>query len=803
MKITIDNEDGRGPIDYSGAVSAERLISIKRKINAPSVCSVAILAGLHGLQLPARRGRVVVSNDAGVVLFTGYLTTEPVLQYVGQGEAGPVYQAQLTALSDEWVLDKQGSGASGTVNGLALSTSTAEVVGQLTQAAQSGQTSVSGNVSVTSAANPRALGAFAVQPAAGWSTNAASAANATYATYRVLNGSVAVTPAGAVTHSFRDADGTLNLAELSTAHARELANDVTVSGAEEPAAYVQEIFQGDGSTAEFALSEAAFKGTHRTLLEDSFDQSHFDASQWSLSDAGNYLQLTSAGLTMTGGNGFDAQTMLKAVNALEMSGFVLAEMGGVIFGAASSGVLGGFYDGIPMLANCFAGFHVRQSASTTGGVTVVTPVLTGAEVGTVFTPVAGHRYTLRLRLYCAEMQRIPQRYYCMVEGVVQEFGSIAGIGAPMQAVFEILDEGLSSNTPATVLFDTAWNGTPLTVTPAACTFAAVNAVTLYGSIASLRVTRPGSLWVVSTLPNGAQTTRLLGDAGQGADCRAEYGSPAGGAGKLSFFAGREPVANERITVSYRTQRRSVARLADAASIAAEAAAGAGVKVPGVSRWLGEVRAPVARSSADCEAAAEALLAMATSRSAALAGTYAVHNPGEDIWPGDVLEISTASTSNSLMVRAVALESAHAMPELLTYKVAFANDWATEWADGLGLELSEVIASDAQLPIAAASGAGNFAISLQQASIVMLSTTAVQVDAGIAPPAGGGFEVRRRDWAFGASIHTPDLVLRSPVRSFSLPRSAQREVFFVRVYDGSTPPLYSRFSSAFFVNWPAD
>ncbi len=78
---------------------------------------------------------------------------------------------------------------------------------------------------------------------------------------------------------------------------------------------------------------------------------------------------------------------------------------------------------------------------------------------------------------------------------------------------------------------------------------------------------------------------------------------------------------------------------------------------------------------------------------------------------------------------------------------------------------------------------------------------IQIDAGCDPPQGGGFEVRRADWNFGANVDVPDLVLRSPVRDFSIPRAAQVERYYVRMYDASTPPLYSRFSSAVFVDVP--
>ncbi len=61
-------------------------------------------------------------------------------------------------------------------------------------------------------------------------------------------------------------------------------------------------------------------------------------------------------------------------------------------------------------------------------------------------------------------------------------------------------------------------------------------------------------------------------------------------------------------------------------------------------------------------------------------------------------------------------------------------------------------------------------------------------------------MRRRDGAFGAGVDQ-DLVLRSPVRSFSVPREAQVERYYVRMYDGSAPPVFSRLSSAIFTDIP--
>jgi hypothetical protein len=158
-------------------------------------------------------------------------------------------------------------------------------------------------------------------------------------------------------------------------------------------------------------------------------------------------------------------------------------------------------------------------------------------------------------------------------------------------------------------------------------------------------------------------------------------------------------------------------------------------------------------------------------------------------------------TSSLLVRSVTVKDGSSTAEGLDYEIKFANDWATEWADGMGLmglRLSEAIAADAILPPTAASAAGEVLANLQQLTVTSLSETALGLDAGMAPPAGGGFEVRRTDEQFGVGVDAADLVLRSPVRNFSIPRAAQVERIYVRMYEASG--LYSRFSSAVFVNW---
>ena len=773
MKITIDNLDGTGALDYSVVLCADGPLKIARSLNAPSVCSGLLDVGDSALKVPVRRGRVVVEAANGTVLFTGYIATEPEAVYAGMGLKGPVYRYAFSAISDEWLLDKQ----SVPLSGAGLAQTGGQLLTTLTNRVDAGLFTTSGVM------NGASVGVFEPMQTENWSANAGSVASATYAAYRVLGGAVSLQPAGTVTHALRDGDGTLQVAALKTASVKELANDVTVSGEIEPTAYITETFAGEGTTTVFQLSQSPFRpkktANSAQFLTDSFNTSALNTQIWQITDPGAHLGLSAAGLTLTGGNGFDGQTTLTAIDDVELGGTLLIEAGSLQLGGASAGVVCGLYSGAVQSASCFAGYNVRQS----GGSTVVSPFVNGAEVGTVFTLLEGHIYTLRIRLQCVEAQRVLQTYYAMVDGIVQGFGG-GLVAAPMSVVFELQDLGASSNTPATVLYDGG-----VVTSPSSCNFAVANSVQLFGSIGYCRVTQTGSAWVTSTLPRGVKMTRLVGVAGEGVDCTISA------TGKVTFFAGRVPIAGELVTVTYRGQQRAVARLEDAASVATEAAAG----VPGTAQWLGKVLKPVARSSMDCESAALAVLSFSASRAAAAAGTYVAVNP-VDVWPGDVLAVTSGEKTMSVVVRRVDIVDGMACPEVLTYRMAFANDWA----EGLGLTLSEAIAADALLPQKAINSTtpngSNVLANLQQLQVVSATGTALQVDAGMDPPAGGGFEGRRRDGDFGPGVDQ-DLVLRSPVRSFSIPREGQVEHYYVRMYDGSTPPVYSRFSSAVFTDLP--
>jgi hypothetical protein len=782
MMLTIDNLDGRGAVDYSAAIDRSQKVEIIRVLNAPSTAKGMLCLVGSGLAVPVRRARIVMTADAGTLLFTGYLTTEPIEIYAGVASEGHVYRLAFSAVSDEWLLDKQASGAlSGTVLGGAGGAIVKGLLGRLDPS----------RFTTTNVLDGQSAGVLEPVPNASWSAHAGAVADSTYAAYRVLGGAINMAQAGSVTHALNDGDGSLQVAGLRTAAVRELANDVTVTGEIEPTVYWTEVFSGDGTTAIFNLSGQpdAPNAGHAVLIADTFNTGSINPQRWAATDPGSHLALGPYGLTMSGGNGVDGGTTLVANDAVELGGTVVAELTGVTMNPGSAGVLAGFYGGTIAQSNCFAGFSIRQS----GGNSVVTAMVNGAEIGATTPLLSGHSYTLRIRLHCTELLRIRQAFYAMVDvagtAQVQRFGG-GVVDAPMSLVFELRDEGASSNTPVTVLYDGS-----VTSSFAAPRFCLVNSVQLIGSIGAVKVQRTGTAWIQSTDPTtGSVATRLTGKANEGVDCVVTSSVT----GTVTFFPSRIPAPGEHVTVLYRGRSRSAARLADPASLATEAAGG-GV---GTARWLGHVARPPARSTEDCECAAQAVLAFATNRAAAVSGSYNTINPG-DIWPGDVLALTANGSTANVIVRRVEIDEHGASPEALTYRIAFANDWA----EGLGIKLTEAFAKDALLPETALQlASGQIPIhtlaNLQGLTVTGFSGTgassAINIDAGTAPPPGGGFEVRRRDGGWGTNLAASgsgDVVLRTPVRGFSIPRAGFEETFYVRMYDNSSPPLYSRQSSA--------
>jgi hypothetical protein len=768
MKIIINGQD------YTSALDAARPLTIERKLNQPSICQLWLSQPASGsLTTPLRNQYLVVMGDDGTYYFTGYIAVSPLPEYAGLAMEGPLYRIAIQALSDELLLDQ-----------LLMPTSagaTGESAGKLMTSlvTRTGVTKLSTQGLTLSAT----VSNFISNLGASWSKSAGQVANMARATYRAINGALTISSVQNTVHPLNETDGSLSLTNLAftASDKRALANDVTVCGEHEPAAYVTEYFLGDGVTTQFYLTADPYfpASSQSTIISELFNEAQIDQRVWGKSGTASYLSLGAGGLVMDGGNGIDGETLLTWLDPVEMNGTMLLEAVGVTLAAGSTGALAGFFSGLDIQASCIAGFQVTTQSGT--GAVTLQPLINGSAVGTTYAINSSYQYTLRVRVHCPENERELAIYRSFGDSGQITYGGQWNT-APGSIQMEIQEFVNGVGGMPVTLYDGA-----VASLPATCDVLAASCINLVGTMRALNLTNLGSGWVVSTPPNGSAYTRRVGTTAEAAECYLDS------AGKLVFYTGYVPVSGERIAVSYRTVSRSVGRAVNTASQAALTAAG----MPSVATWIGSVTSPEARSSADCRNAALAIEQAAAGVSALWSGTYkGLRNSfASDVWPGDALLLNAPSTdlNAQVVVRSVKVSYQASYPDMVEYAINFANDWA----DDLAIKTSETVPDDTWLP---APIAPTLLVNLNSLTVTALSGSTVTINAGVTPPTGGGFEIRRRDFAFMAG-QDPDLVMRTTGQTMTLSRESANDRFYIRMYDGATPPNYSEFSTALFINLP--
>jgi hypothetical protein len=768
MKISVQGQD------YTAALDGARPLTIERKLNEPSSCQLWLSLPANGsLATPTRNQALAVTGDDGTVYFTGYIAVTPLAEYAGLAIEGPRYRIAIQAVSDELLLDQllmpPSTGATGESAGTLMTA--------LVTHAGSEALSIAGLALSVPVSN------FVPDLGASWSKSAGQVASQARAAYRAVNGALTLASVPGAVHPLNETDGSLNLASLTfTASVkRALANDVTVCGEHEPVAYVTEYFLGDGVTTQFYLAQDPFfpAASKSTIIDELFNEGVIDEQVWGNTGGYGYLSLGAGGLAMNGGNGIDGETLLIWIDPVEMGGTLLMEAVGVSLSPGSTGVLAGFFVGYETQSACIAGFQV--TAAVGSGAVTLQPLIQGTPSGPTYAVNPANQYTLRARVHCPENQRALSIYRSFGDsGAITVGGQTNLSPAKIQLEIQEFVDGVGG-VPVT-LYDGG-----IASLPPACMVVAASSINLIGTMRSIGLTNLGSGWVVSTPPSGGPYTRRVGTVAEAAECHLVR------TGKVVFYTGSTPVAGEQIAVNYRTVGRAVGRAVNTASQTALALAG----TPAVAAWIGSVINPPARSSADCLNAALAIEQAAAGVSALWSGTYNATRASfaTDVWPGDALLLNAPSTSldAQVVVRTVKVSYRASYPDLVEYAIAFANDWA----DDLAIKTSTMVPADAWLPAAIAP---TLLANLTNLTVTTLNGSTVAISAGVTPPTGGGFEIRRRDFAFMPG-EDPGLVVRATLPNMTFARETANDRFYIRMYDGSTPPNYSEWSTALFINLP--
>ena len=397
---------------------------------------------------------------------------------------GPRYRIAVEAVSDELLLDQlpvaPSRGATGETAGNLIS-------GLVTR---TGATALSTRALTLNTA----VSQFVPDAGAVWSKSAGQVANQARAAYRALSGALTLAAVPAAVHTLNETDGSLNLADLSftSSAKRALANDITVCGEHEPAAYVTEYFLGDGVTTTFYLAtDPYFPATSKcSIIDELFNEPQINLCQWGNPGGYGYLSLGAGGLVMDGGSGVDGTTLLTWLDPIEMGGTLLLEATGVALSPGSTGILAGFFVGLETQASCTAGFRATAQQGT--GAVTLQPVIQGTPTGTTFAVNPANEYALRVRVHCLENERVLAVYRTNGDGGPIVCGGQWNL-MPGKIQMEVQEFVNGVAGMPVMLYDGF-----IASLPATCMVVAASSINLIGTMRALNLTNLGSGWVVST-----------------------------------------------------------------------------------------------------------------------------------------------------------------------------------------------------------------------------------------------------------------------------------------------------------------
>ncbi len=546
---------------------------------------------------------------------------------------------------------------------------------------------------------------------------------------------------------------------------------------------------GDGLSLKFYLSQKPFAQAKPALIDEQYPGPELDPATWVVNDPSAAVSVVAQTLQIAGGTGVDGQTTVSFIEQIELGGALEMQHGDVSFTAASGGVLGGLYAGAISAGGCLAGFQITPSGAGSN----IQALINGALTGPVIATTAGHQYFFTTYMYSMEVYRSGETYHSSLHPAGSGWGG-AAVAADVRFVLEVQDIDPNNPAtlvaPATVLYDDVIENAP-----GFCTYALVDAVNMQCSIAYTYAAHISLALVRSALPSASYLTQLVGALADGAECEITS-SPS-----LDFYPAYVPALNELIVASYRGSGRAVAQVENAASVAS--------LLNGVDDGTrGAVRVaknPRARTDVDCENAALAILDDATG--SAWSGNYETWSdflPGaaQDIFPGDAVTVNVPSRGASFtaIVREVEIQIADPADDRGFYTIEFANDLAAPLGIEYGGSATTIALQDMPALLETTQVGTYYQVDLTDAQITAVTSTTVSVDVGMPPPSGGGVEVRANDFGWGQA-NDRNLLGRFSTQAFSLARLAKTQNYFLRLYDGSSPPKYSRYSAALHVDYP--
>jgi len=354
--------------------------------------------------------------------FTGYITNNPDLQFLGSNNGAAVYGYVYHASADEYILSLNPIGVVPTFFNVHMGTIIKTLAARICP----------GKFDLSNVQDGPLVAQYVVDPTKTFFAVTQDLCQAASYVFYGNNHKLYFAPQDDTDLPATVLDGNskhFTPANLKmSAVSAPIVNDVTVVGQVEPQDYVQEYFIGTGLQSAFQLIDSVFGADSSVLIDESFGSSSIDTSKWNVRDhSAQYLQILNGYLNCLGGSSdasFDVN--LQSICPLPMEGNLRFTHGEFDF-LGGNGVVGSLWTGAvnSSFSGCLYGIAVSG--------TTLNPVCNGSGDGSqTITVSTSRRYCIRTVAQFTKMNRTVQPYsYIDSNGVVQ---TVTGISSGADTV---------------------------------------------------------------------------------------------------------------------------------------------------------------------------------------------------------------------------------------------------------------------------------------------------------------------------------------------------------------------------------
>lgn len=365
-----------------------------------------------------RGAYITINSTLYQKVFTGYITNEPSLTYLGHKNNVPIWGYVYQASSDEYVLNLKPVGVLPTFTNVTMGYIIKQLAARL----------VPNTFDVTGVQDGPLVAQYTPDSTKKFQDIVnefeESASYRFYANdkklYFVPQDAVAM---GKVTIDGNNKHFTPSRLEIRPASAgAAIANDVTVVGSIEPQAYVTEYFVGTGLDAKFPLASGVFGVDTSVLLDEVFSNSSVDSSKWDVYDTASlWIQIGNGYLNVQGGSGnasFDVRLQSKSL--IPLDGKLRLTHGDWRL-TSGAGYICGLWTQTPNNSNTGCVYSLYYGSNT------IRPVISGVVDNTqVLITNSSNRYVMRTIAEFTKTNRITQQYnYIASDGTINNYGGDA------------------------------------------------------------------------------------------------------------------------------------------------------------------------------------------------------------------------------------------------------------------------------------------------------------------------------------------------------------------------------------------